>query len=89
VTGAALRRALEERGIELSVDDGRVMAVQEPRAIVTAATAIGGPTPAAVTVAINTLCARLDGDAARLAEANATIDAAHARLDKDIAALAS
>ncbi len=89
VTGAALRRALEEHGIALSVDDARVVAVQEPRAIVTAATAIGGPAPTTVTTAINTLRMRLDGDANRLADANAAIDAAHARLDKDIAALAS
>jgi len=89
VIGTALRRALQERDIGLSVDDARVAAVQEPRAIVAASTAIGGPASATVTTAIAALRARLDGDADRLARAYDDITAARARLAGDDDALTS
>ncbi len=87
VTGDALRRALREHGLALSVDDTQVARAQEPRAIVAAATAIGGPAPATVTDAVATLRARLDADAGRLARVYGDIEAARARLDADAAAL--
>ncbi len=87
VTGAALRRALEERGVALVPDDVQVARVQTPGTIVAAATATGGPAPATVDGAIAALRGRLDGDANRLTRMRETIVAARARLAADAAAL--
>jgi len=89
VTSAALHQALDGHGVALAVEDARVAAVQDPRAIVAAATAIGGPAPATVAGAIAALRARLAGRADRLAALHAAIDAARARLDVDAATLAT
>lgn len=87
VSAPALRAALDEYGFALDLDDDAIAAVQQPNAIVQAASASGGPAPQAVEQTIAALQKRLDRSAVRLDAFGKRIAAAQARLRAAIAAV--